>query len=356
MTIKFNTYLRDPYFFDGNSQIFSTYFNEGLSSLALQTTNLGYEHESFGIGVLQTWELVLSDPGGCVDGPHTEYVDLDLFTSPAPSPKERIQFSISLEDTYRQECANNIGTVNVVSEMYIDVGSGYVRKYDNEINTMVNAVVYISMRFYSVFMPNSTELTSVNIYNDSSIICEDCMSRLSFVCEDCINSESVMEGSVYNFSIAMSSNIFVQDASQDFVYSFEFQFAFMYGNLESHERRQLSSSSNMNIPLNIHISQYDCLSPAGFFGDAHSMSCEAPGTTHESYCSRSAAGWKQITSCETAPNNDLNSFYGNGTIFFVLFFSLSLVLVALMRYSWQTIWLRNKYIVVNEDLTNETIG
>jgi len=287
VVVEFKTWSPTALVFTGAYTLETDYFNAGSSSLTMNSES-DYTHSESGAGKIQTWSLILAEPGDCQTGTHNQTVHVDMVT---PAATERIELVLQMDDTYRQECGMTLGEFDLTSTLelsqdgatYVDATSEAAGAY----NFYLDQVVYIRATFDSVVTPTSTEIASMDAYVDGVLACSDCVERLEFECASCDSGTASTASNTYEFSVALPGSVFTPTLDGSTV-NLEMTFDLGYA------RRQLASASATRIPLKFMLKDYDCHEPRGLLADTVEKSCD--GGVQTMVCGRSRS-WTAVTEC-----------------------------------------------------------
>jgi len=290
VSVTFKTWIENNFEFSGDSSVSSGYFNPASAQLSLTSTT-DYERDG-AAGKVQEWSLQLSQPGDCVEGEHTERVEVDLYTTAAAT--ERIELMIHLSDEYREDCAQALGSFDMSAVVRVgEDGETFVDSTTQPF--FVGSVMYIQIEFSSTLTPTTSELTGITATYNGNSVCDDCLSQLEFACEACgtVENARVSDGATYTFSLGLSQDVFSSATSEMAPATMDLSFAFTYS-----RRRLTSQAEILRLPVRINIRDHDCHGPSGLLADVKQSSCLF--TPQHMICSRNGI-WEELNTCKDTP-------------------------------------------------------
>jgi len=290
VSVTFKTWIENNFEFSGDSSVSSDYFNPASAQLSLISTT-DYERDG-AAGKVQEWSLQLYQPGDCVEGEHTERVEVDLYTTALIT--ERIELMIHLSDEYREDCAQALGSFDMSAVVRVgDDGETFVDSTTQPF--FVGSVMYIQIEFSSTLTPTTSELTGITATYNGNSVCDDCLSQLEFACEACgtVENARVSDGATYTFSLGLSQDVFSSATSEMAPATMDLSFAFTYS-----RRRLTSQAEILRLPVRINIRDHDCHGPSGLLADVKRSSCLF--TPQHMICSRNGI-WEELNTCKDTP-------------------------------------------------------
>jgi len=303
LQLDFRTFISN-YDFSEADLHFNNYFlvdsnqPEGIVSV----DSKDYVHPDHGQGKLQTWQIRARMPESCINGAHTEKIDVDFTTSGEHPIVERIEFAVELYDEIGPDCGVLLGEFSMSSEVFLSDGTSTVNpRLNSDFIFFVGSILYFSVAFGSPIQPSTTELSHIGISQEGIARCDDdCLGMVEIVCSSC-NTNLITTGPVYNFSLALTSDIFEAQSESSTSTTFDLTFSFGYDS-----RRKLSRVVDVfRVPIKVSLRDYYCHSPNGKLSSVKTVDCNVKSITKKMFCS--AEGWEDLTSCASGNHFDFHT-------------------------------------------------
>jgi len=287
--IEFRTFIGAGHSLTGDCSIMSTYFT-GITECST-TPAEAFTHPTEGDGTLQTWTIRAQNPNQCVEGEHTESIEVDLSTESGFT--ERIEFLIDMIDELGPDCGVVIGEFDMTTS--VQVSDGNVWLDSSNLDSAVfylESVMYFMVDFESYMEPSTVDITALAITQNEDVKCGgDCLDSVELVCDSC-DENGVSAGGVYNFSIVLTSanGLFEAQPGVNTPTVIDMTFGLSYS------RRQLTKVSDVfSAPVSFALRDYECHAPNGLLTDVETVGCDLSSMTKSMICSR--GGWKEISQC-----------------------------------------------------------
>lgn len=282
--VQFKTRVNPAYEFNGEWEMTSEFFQTEGAQLAMTDREEYYDPAERDV-IIQSWSLNVTNVT-CIVGTFERRAQLLLTTLKQNHNggffKEEVTLILVTEDT---SCEGPKVVLEDPPEVYIGDDDTPVSEDSPKKTLYINDPLNLLLDFPTTIPPESTTLKGFHIFQDDDNICPNCHDNdaFSFKCESCAKGTMESPGSVYNMTMFLHEDIFIQDGSEggtkETTMEMEFEFAYPSSR---RERRILAvvPETEADFDLTFNIKTYDCLTPyRANLGDHVTESCAKGGLT-----------------------------------------------------------------------------
>jgi len=299
--ITFRTFLTGGHIFNADCAVSSPYFTSATCQVS--GDNEQFTHPEEGAGTIQTWTIRAQNSDQCIDGEHSERIDVDL-TMGTTGVTERIQFMVDMKDEVGPDCRVILGEFDLTSSVMMGDAEEMVDPTTSDKLFYLNSVINFQVTFDSAMLPTYVTLESMAISQNSQPKCGDnCFEVAEFVCTAC-DATNKSPGETYEFSVVLSESAFEGSAGSNTATSFGLTFGLQYTN-----RRVLKQVEVHRVSSTVSLRDHDCKAPNALLSALEKQSCGVLGMSKTMMCS--AHGWTEVAECAVSGQSyELLAFTG----------------------------------------------
>jgi len=282
--VQFKTRVNPAYEFNGTWEMTSDFFQVEGAELGIINREEYYDPQERDV-IIQTWSFNVTNVT-CIIGRFERRAQLLLTTLKQNHNggffKEEVTLILVTEDT---SCEGPKVVLEDPPNVYIGDDDTPVSEDSPKKTLYINDPLNLMLDFPTTIAPETTTLKGFHILQDGNNICPSCHENdaFSFKCESCLKGTMESPGSMYNMTMFLHEDIFIQDGSEggtkETTMEMEFEFAYPSSR---RERRILAivPETEADFDLTFNIKTYDCLTPYRTnLGDHVYESCAKGGRT-----------------------------------------------------------------------------